>query len=1824
MPKYNLPKSAAVLGPVRANAVLNEQEQPEEKKIDEKPYFPPEVKTYGQFLTTATKLGGLSTKDIERYDDAVGFFGADVDGMSLINPDVLNKPIEQIVEEAKSDPNKSKTAKEIKRRAEQLQRHNKARNEIIGHVEQFVPKGDHESISGPSIATAKAIATGMYKGFSDLVRKTKTESKSAVDANQSAKDSPEYVTYMDSLLLDKYFTPEKAEQLASILPPDLGEEFVNAFTRLNREMEAFEQSQLKLSVFERVDRGFSDRTVGVSNLLYTLVTLPMRKDPKEVERIARNLLSGLVAGAAVSIGRTIIPGYGNMLRADPLAGLEIAFDGTRMAKGASTIARAKSPRYNALAGAVDAKVAGAKTAVATQAGKLPGAKNVQRAYTWWKQKGTDPTYSFDAKQTALQRDVMLGPEEAGEVIQGSGARAQRTPAAMEDVIVAQKDLPKLPPPVVTEKHGNLAATIAEIPTASKFQQAITGDRVAQYLKSSRAKRLNLKTTDDIYAAVANPDARMSRIVADDLRLYAEATKPQNRKQIQDAMFEQVWADRPNLTTKKQLRRDIDSAYSYLVDNNPNQLHDALRTGNLSELFFDTVGERYQATGSVDYAPKILNPTWTAEHVAEKVANIVPGADQKAILNAANSYAATGRAKQLGITKASDLSRMLSAPHSQKAARLAKEIHEYAVNSAPGVKKLQLNIIKSKLGKRYADVIPDFERRLDDFYDKVLDKSPADLRTVLDEINTALKTGGSSEWLKRIALDDFKALRNDLTGFSAAELKGLMETNVGATALVAKLLKDKKAGAMLIDKWVDDGIVPAEFAYTGGRKGDVPIRKGETRYKPDANGEYTAYDRSTAATIYEMRRTWQSPHSGRPKITLSPEALQKLEPIIKDVLDSEISLRTLFRADHKPTKGEIPALRTALLPARVATRDDVILAVTTALQENSLQILRSASLRRKVIHALRFNKKYNLKLKQANDVVRYFADQSLLPRLSNPEIELTNGTKINLFNVISDVIGDDVKLKERFKREAFNNVMHEISRKTRQQLERKALMLDSARFRTASLDQFAESLIEEVLIKENPYPLALPYKGDDLYRHIAGAESKTTAYYAQKLADAKGIPVTEAAKQVRELGYNLRVGFSGMYSVPSKEVAGYMRQMNSHTFMGGALGAEMADLHAPDPYTKTLGVLSTFERSLRDELRQLDNSQMRKIFGFMGGNVTVMRIVTNIGNYVSNVMLKSSTEGRHPVSVIARAHSSYNKYAAYKKGVINPPKKLVKLFGQEQASTLMRQFWEYIEDSQLINDGWMDADAAIMGNKFSIKGHELPGPYLWLREKMGKGYRAGDAVFKVDTAIYKYIDDIENMLGKVRAGERYNLRLRGIDETPLWKNSDGSFTGVGGKTYAHGELSRLIAKGSANSGLTMFFGPKMLPGWVRWLRSNRVIPAGLVSAFPSWIFMSTDMPGKRGLVSRMLLGMDYANTNSIPVLIKQLRQHAAHMYRKQTLLTLIRQQAVMDGDDREGLMRALARRGQTYLNGIVREVQGEGEYADLPLIAVWDLSNASTFQGTSTMVGVATSAIRALINMVAPNKKVLNEAIVEYRENPEQLRKYSPEIYNLLDTKGIVDETYTQADIEDIQKFRIATFNYFADKNPGFGDFLNIMGLGGAMFMKDILNMGQKTWNREPVNHGKMASDIARAVVGDVFVTAYNVALGVADPTGQSRLDWFDASSKLQKRHPAEEKWYYFLRTFVPIGGQVFDSEDQYNKMMTMTHTAFKQGIRLTQERKKQEAAAEAGATPDDLREMDEQLQNVEYYADRAWERFQSENDESMTKYLAKRKAQNVSHKYHHM
>jgi hypothetical protein len=105
MPKYNLPKSAAVLGPVRANAVLNEQEQPEEKKIDEKPYFPPEVKTYGQFLTTATKLGGLSTKDIERYDDAVGFFGADVDGMSLINPDVLNKPIEQIVEEAKSDPN---------------------------------------------------------------------------------------------------------------------------------------------------------------------------------------------------------------------------------------------------------------------------------------------------------------------------------------------------------------------------------------------------------------------------------------------------------------------------------------------------------------------------------------------------------------------------------------------------------------------------------------------------------------------------------------------------------------------------------------------------------------------------------------------------------------------------------------------------------------------------------------------------------------------------------------------------------------------------------------------------------------------------------------------------------------------------------------------------------------------------------------------------------------------------------------------------------------------------------------------------------------------------------------------------------------------------------------------------------------------------------------------------------------------------------------------------------------------------------------------------------------------------------------------------------------------------------------------------------------------------------------------------------------------------------------------------------------------------------------------------------------------------------------
>lgn len=272
----------------------------------------------------------------------------------------------------------------------------------------------------------------------------------------------------------------------------------------------------------------------------------------------------------------------------------------------------------------------------------------------------------------------------------------------------------------------------------------------------------------------------------------------------------------------------------------------------------------------------------------------------------------------------------------------------------------------------------------------------------------------------------------------------------------------------------------------------------------------------------------------------------------------------------------------------------------------------------------------------------------------------------------------------------------------------------------------------------------------------------------------------------------------------------------------------------------------FESSVGSSIKAAQNlgdmgSMINQVNAHLKGAVTSRNLPSNLNNLGGNTILDTIRLGLSPVEVWRDCGGALLAWKDYLGGAVKSPAELRMLRG--------------IAKTAVVDSGMVDMELGALHSK-GLPGKAIDASLGKLNRALDQGYKLGDVGFKLADTIrnyHKIMGDLESL----QEGKSIVLDMdQGRTATILHKGN-GIYEieapwKMGGKSISlEGEaLADVVAQAAQKAGRDIFFDYSRVPLFNHALRQAPL--AGVASPFYSWAWMAMDIPGfKKGLVSHLL-------------------------------------------------------------------------------------------------------------------------------------------------------------------------------------------------------------------------------------------------------------------------------------------------------------------------------------------------------------------------------------
>ena len=338
-----------------------------------------------------------------------------------------------------------------------------------------------------------------------------------------------------------------------------------------------------------------------------------------------------------------------------------------------------------------------------------------------------------------------------------------------------------------------------------------------------------------------------------------------------------------------------------------------------------------------------------------------------------------------------------------------------------------------------------------------------------------------------------------------------------------------------------------------------------------------------------------------------------------------------------------------------------------------------------------------------------------------------------------------------------------------------------------------------------------------------------------------------------------------------------------------------------------GYLHTAQIFVNYAKEMADMTQFGKLLAAGRRNIVTRDVKVTINNATQNLSLASFVDGSNPMSTAAEAVESANRLRDY--------------YGGAEMSESERYKWRAGAKRAAFdpNDFEMEAKAFAKGSP--SQGAVAAG-VRGVHKMMDYGHQMGDQVFKAHRFSKTY-DQVMSDFASLGDKRSVTYELRGVNTT-VTREGDKFVIKAAGKPVKRVPLeSDALREIAAENGAVManglYFNMHEKPGLVMWASGlGGGAGASLVNPFIHWPLMALDLPGKKGLVSRVLAydGTAPMYTND-PTLLARQAARAMELSGKRLAMG---QAMAANLDDRSGeLQKVLARTPREASTAILRGV-----------------------------------------------------------------------------------------------------------------------------------------------------------------------------------------------------------------------------------------------------------------------------------------------------------------
>lgn len=885
----------------------------------------------------------------------------------------------------------------------------------------------------------------------------------------------------------------------------------------------------------------------------------------------------------------------------------------------------------------------------------------------------------------------------------------------------------------------------------------------------------------------------------------------------------------------------------------------------------------------------------------------------------------------------------------------------------------------------------------------------------------------------------------------------------------------------------------------------------------------------------------------------------------------------------------------------------------ALLEDSVQRLRSPALRREIAkRIISGRKRTGRRTKRGESLERgptsfdehtidgllkdmakaHFLEQAFEYTIKDPK----TGKVINLLDEMMDTMAELPAKKQRgFIADAVRQVGDEIAYHT-QEAHLRAAILDDARswgMDVRSLGAVTDDIVHRVVLEDRPLPIWLNrWRPKDFVRELGASRQKYVDYLVEN-----GLTVEQADRAITVLRSRIQNAYEGRIDPMFTALKDAMPK----AFAEGTNLLESQPTPENIPVGMT-GIHRAFQASagwFLESLSQTRSGLDKRLLRMMKASLTVLNPVTHINNFGANVIYQATRRGDTPFQVLSSLMRTRLALRKYKNGTLEDPVMVRKI--------------RAIERTQLVDS---DLVAGEFGNLEFGKGEVGRGGLRKAfdstfgrgAEVAGKAYSWGDSVFKFDEALRNSMI-IEERLQAMSPGESLHLEMSERTWATAMKNADGTFDII---RHAKGQkrksayrvgpdrMDEVVARTASVPAFRIFVNYTDVPNYIHWLRQSGL--GGFVSPFLTWFYKTMDFPGKRGLVSELLVGDAGVFTPSTSPAINQMQiaQSAKLVARRSMTYNAMRSAYLQEQpEELRKLMKWLPHKVGMLL---VHQLSDPG-YSSFV-----DLEAMNSMIATETLFRVGTHAAVGILGMIDadwtarvmfpdilpgwlmgdPSQQGSREALESTLNQELQAGSISKKVHaeRMASLKNWDEEIdwdlnlYDEDERKQILARRKLWAKFQSQELATAEDYLVLLGLAGHPLGQAISDIGMAERRGTTVDWQDLYRNYGALFMGALPHRVADIGLAYFDPASQAGHRQFSIS-----RDPKETESFldFAIRRLVGKYPRV-----RYNARQAARHTkrmkaTLKDSLLSDLKKRRKTLIASGGAAPEELDRLNHEI-----------------------------------------